>query len=120
MELKPLSPPDPPSYADSQREILRESSDETVVTESEHRERRSIKLGKKKPCQKWDADSQSFVVDEDYQTDLIGTEDVAKLLDMNIDRVRYLSRLGRLPSIVLSSKSRVFSRKQLLQLEKPY
>ena len=90
MELKPLSPPDPPSYADSQREILRESSDETVV------------------------------VDGDYQTELIGTEDVAKLLDMNIDRVRYLSRLGRLPSIVLSSKSRVFSRKQLLELEKPY
>tara|TARA_R100001594_G_scaffold34170_3_gene63077 strand:- start:16144 stop:16491 length:348 start_codon:yes stop_codon:yes gene_type:complete len=115
MELKPLSPPDPPSYADSQREILRESSDERVVSESDFNE-----MGKKKPCQKWDADSQSFVVDEDYQTDLIGTEDVAKLLDMNIDRVRYLSRLGRLPSIVLSSKSRVFSRKQLLQLEKPY
>ena len=37
MELKPLSPPDPPSYADSQREILRESSVETVVPESEHR-----------------------------------------------------------------------------------
>ncbi len=42
------------------------------------------------------------------------------IMDMNIERVRYLSRLGRLPSIVLSSKSRVFSRKQHLQLEKPY
>ena len=38
MELKPLSPPDPPSYADSQREILRESSDERVVSESDFNE----------------------------------------------------------------------------------
>jgi len=54
------------------------------------------------------------------ESDLIGTEDVAKLLGMNVDRVRYLSRLGRLPSTVLSSKSRVFSRKELLALEQPY
>jgi len=102
MELKPLSH-DPFLEAEAELEKVDYTS-----------------KGDKNPCQKWDADSQSFVVDEDYQTDLIGTEDVAKLLDMNIDRVRYLSRLGRLPSIVLSSKSRVFSRKQLLQLEKPY
>ena len=53
--------------------------------------------------------------------DLIGTEDVARLLGIKIDRVRYLSRQNRLPSKTLSNHGqRIFSKKEILELEKPY
>ena len=53
--------------------------------------------------------------------DLIGTEDVARLLGIKIDRVRYLSRQNRLPSKTLSNHGqRIFSKKEILGLEKPY
>ena len=53
--------------------------------------------------------------------DLIGTEDVARLLGIKIDRVRYLSRQNRLPSQTLSNHGqRIFSKKEILELEKPY
>ena len=54
------------------------------------------------------------------EDDLIGTEDAAELLGIKVDRVRYLCRLNRLPSQTLSNKGqRIFSRKELLNLEKP-
>lgn len=53
--------------------------------------------------------------------DLIGTEDVARLLGIKIDRVRYLSRQNRLPSQTLSNHGqRIYSKKEILELEKPY
>ncbi len=54
------------------------------------------------------------------ENDLIGTEDAAELLGMKVDRVRYLCRQNRIPSKTLSNKGqRIFSRKELLSLEKP-
>ena len=60
----------------------------------------------------------TVVIGED---DLIGTEDVAKLLGIKIDRVRYLCRQKRIPSRTLSNHGqRIFSKKEILGLEKPY
>ena len=54
------------------------------------------------------------------EDDLIGTEDVAKLLGIKVDRVRYLCRQNRLPSRILSNHGqRIFSKKEILSLEMP-
>ena len=54
------------------------------------------------------------------EDDMIGTEDVAKLLGIIVDRVLYLCRQNRLPSKILSNHGqRIFSKKEILSLEMP-
>ena len=69
----------------------------------------------------WHQEGESFKeVLEIEEDDMIGTEDVAKLLGIKVDRVRYLCRQNRLPSRILSNHcQRIFSKKEILSLEMP-
>ena len=69
----------------------------------------------------WHQEGESFKeVLEKEEDDMIGTEDVAKLLGIKVDRVRYLCRQNRLPSKILSNHGqRIFSKKEILSLEMP-
>lgn len=64
----------------------------------------------------WTSEGTVVISDDD----LIGTEDVARLLGIKIDRVRYLCRQQRLPSKTLSNHGqRIFSKKEILEWSDP-
>ena len=51
----------------------------------------------------------------------IGVSQVAELLEMTVDRVRYLSRLDRIPSFTLRDRgTRIYERDKILELMKPF
>ena len=51
----------------------------------------------------------------------IGVSQVAELLEMPVDRVRYLSRLDRIPSFTLRDRgTRIYEREKILELMKPF
>lgn len=51
----------------------------------------------------------------------IGVSEVAELLEMTVDRVRYLSRLDRIPSFTLRDRgTRIYEREKILELMKPF
>jgi len=51
----------------------------------------------------------------------IGVSQVAELLEMTVDRVRYLSRLERIPSFTLRDRgTRIYERDKILELMKPF
>ena len=51
----------------------------------------------------------------------IGVSQVAELLEMTVDRVRYLSRLERIPSFTLRDRgTRIYEREKILELMKPF
>ena len=51
----------------------------------------------------------------------IGVSQVAELLEMTVDRVRYLSRLDRLPSCTVRDRgTRIYEREKILELMKPF
>ena len=51
----------------------------------------------------------------------IGVSQVAELLEMTVDRVRYLSRLDRIPSFTLRDRgTRIYEREKILELMKPF
>ena len=51
----------------------------------------------------------------------IGVSEVAELLEMTVDRVRYLSRLDRIPSFTLRDRgTRIYERDKILELMKPF
>ena len=51
----------------------------------------------------------------------IGVSQVAELLEMTVDRVRYLSRLDRIPSFTLRDRgTRIYEKDKILELMKPF
>jgi len=51
--------------------------------------------------------------------DFIGVSDVAKLLDITVDRVRYLSRKGTIPSFTLRERgARIYQKEAIAKLDK--
>ena len=51
----------------------------------------------------------------------IGVSQVAELLEMTVDRVRYLSRLDRIPSFTLRDRgTRIYERDKILEMMKPF
>ena len=67
------------------------------------------------------AEGENFkTILQQEEGDLIGATEVAELLDMKLDRVRYLSRLNRIPSKTLGKMgTRIYSKKQIEELEHP-
>jgi len=67
------------------------------------------------------AEGENFkTILQQEEEDLIGATEVAELLDMKLDRVRYLSRLNRIPSKTLGKMgTRIYSKKQIEELEHP-
>ena len=52
------------------------------------------------------------------ESDLIGATDVAEILNIKLDRVRYLSRLNRIPSRTLGKMgTRIYSKKQIEKIK---
>jgi hypothetical protein len=52
------------------------------------------------------------------EEDLIGAAEVAEILDMRLDRVRYLSRLDRIPSKTLGKMgTRIYSKKHIEEIK---
>ena len=63
------------------------------------------------------------VIDNELLGDdkFIGVSQVAELLEMTVDRVRYLSRLDRIPSFTLRDRgTRIYERDKILELMKPF
>ena len=63
------------------------------------------------------------VIDNELLGDdkFIGVSQVAELLEMTVDRVRYLSRLDRIPSFTLRDRgTRIYEREKILELMKPF
>ena len=59
--------------------------------------------------------------EEQEEQELMGSAEAAELLGIKLDRLRYLSRLGRVPSQTLSIQgTRIYKRSELLNLERPY
>ena len=55
---------------------------------------------------------------QDEESDLIGATDVAEILNIKLDRVRYLSRLNRIPSRTLGKMgTRIYSKKQIEKIK---
>ena len=55
---------------------------------------------------------------QDEESDLIGATDVAEILNIKLDRVRYLSRLNRIPSKTLGKMgTRIYSKKQIEEIK---
>tara|TARA_R110002020_G_scaffold174074_1_gene365121 strand:+ start:48 stop:287 length:240 start_codon:yes stop_codon:yes gene_type:complete len=55
---------------------------------------------------------------QDEESDLIGATEVAEILDIKLDRVRYLSRLNRIPSRTLGKMgTRIYSKKQIEKIK---
>ena len=51
----------------------------------------------------------------------IGVSQVAELLEMTVDRVRYLSQLDRIPSFTLRDRgTRIYEKDKILELMKPF
>ena len=51
----------------------------------------------------------------------IGCSEVAELLEVTVDRVRYLSRLKRIPSFTLRERgTRIYEKNKILELTKPF
>ena len=51
----------------------------------------------------------------------IGCSEVAELLEVTVDRVRYLSRLKRIPSFTLRDPvTRIYEKNKILELTKPF
>ena len=55
---------------------------------------------------------------KEEEDDLIGANEVAELLEIKLDRVRYLSRLNRIQSKTLGKMgTRIYSKKQIEEIK---
>ena len=51
----------------------------------------------------------------------IGVSEVAEMLDITVDRVRYLSRLNRIPSFTLRDRgTRIYEKEKIMELVHPF
>ena len=65
------------------------------------------------------AEGENFkTILQQEENDLIGATDVAEILEIKLDRVRYLSRLNRIPSKTLGKMgTRIYSKKQIEEIK---
>ena len=92
--------------------------DSKVWTNVEGEEYKEI-LMKEKP----EPEMTREVIDNELlgEDKFIGVSQVAELLEMTVDRVRYLSRLDRIPSFTLRDRgTRIYEREKILELMKPF